>query len=112
MAPLLGQSVNEARTLSFITLIVSNLCLILANRSWSMSVFSSMKQKNTALIVVITGAIVFLGLFVFVPVLRDMFYFGIMHPIDIAIATVAGIVSVLWFEALKFFINKKRKIRN
>ena len=63
----LGQSRAEARTLSFITLIVSNLCLIVANRSWTSTIVSTFKAPNPALRWVIVGALLFLGLVVYVP---------------------------------------------
>ena len=74
-----GQSIAEARTLAFITLIVSNLCLILTNRSWSQTAVSAFSAGNPALLWVVGGALVFLGLVVYVPGLRDLFHFAPMH---------------------------------
>jgi Ca2+-transporting ATPase len=105
----LGQSVAEARTLSFITLIVSNLCLILSNRSWSQSVFASLAVANTALLWVVGGAVAFLALVVYVPGLRGLFHFAPMHPLDLAIALAAGIVGVAWFELVKLFMRRPRQ---
>jgi P-type Ca2+ transporter type 2C len=97
----LGQSIAEARTLSFITLIIANLCLILTNRSRTRSVFSTLSVPNPALTWVVVGALVFLGLVVFVPGLRNLFHFAPMHLLDFLIAVVAGIVSIAWFEVVK-----------
>jgi P-type Ca2+ transporter type 2C len=102
----LGQSFSEARTLSFITLIISNLCLILTNRSWTSSIMASFKFKNNKLIWVLAGALLFLGLVVYVPFLQKLFHFSFMHWSDIVISTGAGIVSVLWFEILKPFLKQ------
>ncbi|MBN1524555.1 MAG: cation-translocating P-type ATPase [Spirochaetales bacterium] len=106
----LGQSIAEVRTLTFITLIISNLCLILTNRSWSSTIFRSFAVKNSALPWVAGGALIFLGLVVYIPVLQDLFHFGFMHATDILIAVGAGIGSVVWFEVLKVFMQQKKKI--
>jgi Ca2+-transporting ATPase len=104
----LGQSFAEARTLSFITLIVSNLCLILSNRSWSQSMISSLKVPNTALLWVVGGAVAFLALVVYVPGLRGLFHFAPMHPVDLTIALAAGTVGVVWFELVKLLMRRPR----
>jgi P-type Ca2+ transporter type 2C len=103
----LGQSIAEARTLSFITLIVANLCLILANRSRTRSIFSTLSVPNPALAWVAGGALGFLGLVIFVPGLRDLFHFAPMHFLDFLIAIGAGIVSIGWFEAAKL-VSRRR----
>ena len=104
----LGESVAEARTLSFITLIVSNLCLILTNRSWQLSALSSLKVRNPALFWVIGGALIFLALVVYVPGLQRLFHFAPMHLLDLAIAFVAGLFSVAWFEVMKLITRSRR----
>jgi Ca2+-transporting ATPase len=106
MALLLGQSTDEARGIAFITLIVSNLCLILTNRSWSRSIFSSFKSPNPALAWVMGGALIFLMLVIFVPFLQRVFHFAPMHAIDFCLALIAGIVSITWFEILKIFTRR------
>jgi Ca2+-transporting ATPase len=47
------------------------------------------------------GAVVFLGLALYVPFLRDLFRFSILHPYDIFICVAAGVMSIVWFEVLK-----------
>ncbi|MFA5118973.1 MAG: cation-translocating P-type ATPase [Candidatus Omnitrophota bacterium] len=105
----LGETAGAARTLAFVTLIVSNLCLILTNRSWSRSIIASLMVKNKALLWVSSGAALFLWLVVYVPFFRKSFHFEILHVNDIFIALTAGILSVMWFELVKF-ISCKHKI--
>ncbi|RPJ05274.1 MAG: cation-translocating P-type ATPase, partial [Spirochaetaceae bacterium] len=105
----LGQSTEEARTMSFIALIISNLFMILVNRTWRDTIFHSIRVKNSALVWVMTGAIVFLGLVVYVPGLNSLFRFSSMHWYDVAIAMGAGIIGVLWFEIVKIFLRKRGK---
>jgi P-type Ca2+ transporter type 2C len=101
IALMLGQPVAEARTLSFCTLIISNLCLIVSNRSWSRSIIASMFVPNKALKWVICGAILFLGLVIYTPSLQKLFHFAGMHFTDVLVALSAGIISVVWFEIIK-----------
>ena len=103
----LGQSMDEARAIAFVTLIISNLCLILTNRSWSRTIFASFKSPNPALAWVLGGALIFLGLVIFVPFLQGIFHFAPMHAIDFCLALIAGIVSITWFEILKIFTRKE-----
>ena len=96
-----GQGEFDARALAFTTLIVANLSLILTNRSWSRTILATVQTPNPALWWVITGASAFMGLILYVPVLRHLFRFSILHPVDLAICLVGGVASVLWFEWLK-----------
>jgi Ca2+-transporting ATPase len=105
----LGQSENEARALAYTTLIVANLGLILTNRSWSRTVIETLRTPNKALWWVLGGATVFLGLVLYVPFLRGLFQFDYLHPIDIVLCLTAGILSIMWFEALKFFTRRKNR---
>ena len=101
-----GQTENEARTLTFATLVTGNIGLILVNRSWSRSILEILRTPNSAVWWVIGGAVVFLGIVVYVPVLRAAFHFAPLHATDVAIALSAGLASILWFEAVKAFRRK------
>jgi Ca2+-transporting ATPase len=103
-----GQGESEARALTFTTLIIANLGLILTNRSWSRTILSTLRSPNTALWWVLGGAAVFLGLVLYVPFLRSLFRFSALHPLDLAICLSAGVVSIMWFEGLKMFNGRQR----
>jgi Ca2+-transporting ATPase len=98
-----GQGEFDARALTFTTLIFANLGLILVNRSWSQSIIAGMKTRNNALWWVLIGSLVTLGLVLYTPYVRNVFRFSILHPVDLAICTAAGIASVIWFEVWKRF---------
>ncbi|MDD4093196.1 MAG: cation-translocating P-type ATPase [Methanothrix sp.] len=103
-----GQGEAEARALTYTTLIAANLALILANRSWSKTILETMSTPNPALWWVVGGALVFLAMAIYVPFLRELFSFAYLHFIDIAICFMAGITSILWFEAIKIFNGRNR----
>ena len=102
-----GQSEDEVRALTFTTLIIANLGLIFVNRSWSRLVLDTLRSPNPALWWVTGGALLFLGLALYVPFMRALFKFTYLHPLDILICFGAGVLSILWFEALKA-INRRR----
>lgn len=102
-----GLGEQEARTLTFTTLIIANLGLILTNRSWSRTILGTLGSPNTALRWVVGGAAVFLGLVLYVPFLRSLFLFSALHLIDIVVCLAAGVFSIIWFEGLKMLNGKQ-----
>ncbi|HUW62286.1 MAG TPA: cation-translocating P-type ATPase [Candidatus Bathyarchaeia archaeon] len=101
-----GFGEKEARTLTFATLIVANLSLILTNRSWSRTIAGMFRVRNRALWLVVILALVFLSVVIYVPFLRDLFHFTVLHPVDFAIALAAGFAGIAWFEGLKVLRRK------
>jgi len=104
-----GHSEDDARALAFTTLIIANVGLIFANRSWSRLIVHTLRSPNSALWWVTGGALLFLGLALYVPFLRKLFRFSFLHPVDLAICFAAGAVSILWFELLKL-VNRRKTI--
>ncbi len=103
----LGHSDDNARGLTFSALVITNLGLILTNRSWTRTIWSMMKAPNAALRWVVIGAIGFLGLVLFIPALQSLFHFAAPHRIDLIICLTAGAVSIGWFEGLKLIRKRK-----
>ena len=106
----LGHEEYNARGLTFAALVVANLALILTNRSWTRTIPSMMREPNSALWWVVAGAATFLALVIYVPALRNLFHFAKPHGIDLVICLIAGLVSILWFEALKI-LRRQRPAR-
>jgi len=104
----LGETENHARALTFTTLVVANLGLILTNRSWSETIPGTLGRPNKALWWVLGGAAAFLGVALYVPWLRDLFRFESLEATDLAICLGAGILSILWFEGVKI-LRRTRK---
>ncbi len=97
------QGENEARALAFTTLIIANLGLIMTNRSWTRSLFSTMRTPNPAEVWVFSGAIVFMSVILLVPQAREIFKFSCLHASDILVCIAAGSASIIWFEIMKVF---------
>jgi P-type Ca2+ transporter type 2C len=97
-----GMDEQEARALTYTTLILANLALILSNRSWSRTIIGTIRSKNVALWWVTGGALVFLVLVLCVPYLRGLFNFGVLSALDVGICAAAALLSIAWFEIFKF----------
>jgi Ca2+-transporting ATPase len=106
-----GQGESDARALVFTTLVIANLGLIFTNRSWSRTIPETLRSPNPALWWVVGGALVFLGLVFYVPFLRGLFHFAPLHPVDVAIGLAAGASSILWFEVLKLFNGRRKRLK-
>jgi Ca2+-transporting ATPase len=105
-----GHSEADVRALTFATLVVGNLGLILVNRSWTKTVFGGLRgDRNPALVWVLSGAIGFLVVLLTVPFMRELFRFAPIHGADILLVIVAGVAGVLWFEAYKMVRAARRK---
>ncbi len=93
---------DEVRSLTFATLVIGNLALILVNRSWRLSVWETFRQRrNRTLKWVLGGAATMLIVLLNVPGLRSAFHFGPLRPVDWLVACVAGCIGVTWFEVYK-----------
>lgn len=102
-----GNGEFDARALAFTTLIISNLAMILTNRSWSRTILETLQESNQALWWVLGGGLIFLGLVLYVPLLRQLFSFSFLHTDDLLISLFSGLISVCWFEGLKLWNRRK-----
>ncbi|MBN1190229.1 MAG: cation-translocating P-type ATPase [Dehalococcoidales bacterium] len=104
-----GLGEDEARGLTYTTLVLANLGLILSNRSWTRTIFGTLFSKNAALWYVAGFALVFLALVLSVPPLRELFSFDTLSGLDIAICAGAALLSIAWFEVFKIINKRSRK---
>ena len=107
IAHLRGEPETNTRALTFTTFVIANLALILANRSWTRLIIRTLRSPNPALWWVISGALAVLAIVIYVPFARDLFRFSRLHNVDLLICGVAGLLSVLWIEALKIFGRRR-----
>ena len=101
----------QARAAAFITLIVSNLGLILANRSRPGGIRAALRRRNVAFRWVLGGAVVILSLVELVPGLRSLFLFSPLPPIAAGVSVLAGVGGIACFEALVGVANRFRRRR-
>ncbi len=100
------QSVSiVARAAAFMSLIVSNLGLILTNRSLVQTVIHTGHVRNNILWALVGLACLFLTLILLIPGLRHLFGFDLIGVKDGFMALMVGISNLLWFEMLKKYLS-------
>ena len=106
-------SVDAARALAFLTLVVSNLGMILSNRSLTQSCISMLKEKNAAFKWVLAGTSTMMCLILTVPFLKNLFRFGTVSLYDFFLALTGGIVAVAFMELLKVvpYFNASKRLQ-
>jgi len=104
-----GYNDKEVRAMAFTTLVVSNIAIILTNRSWTDNIFKIISTPNRAVLWVTGGAVSFLAIILNVPFFLNLFQFQKLSFINISICIGAGLVSIIWFEIYKL-VKLKRHI--
>lgn len=97
-----GANADTARTVAFITLVATNILLVLTNRSWTQSLVGSLLRPNIALWLVIASTVLFLTAALNVAYLREAFQFAALPPSELLHIAVASAVAALGIEAMKF----------
>jgi Ca2+-transporting ATPase len=100
---------GEARALAFATLVVGNLALILSNRSASRSLWATLRTPNTTLWAVVGGAAALLLAALYLPWAVGVLRFAPLPAHELAAACGLGLLSVLWFEGIKWARRRARQ---
>ena len=104
-----GYTEDEVRTMTFTTIVVANLFLILTNRSWTDTFLTTLRAPNRAMWYVFAGTVACLLLVLSVPVLQSLFGFGPVPLKDLLVCAVAGAAGILWFEGYKYWDSGKHR---
>jgi Ca2+-transporting ATPase len=96
-----NHNIEEARALAFATMVLASLGLILSGRSRVRGIVATFATPNPALWWVVGGALALLAAILALPALRGVFRFGVLHPVDVAIAILAAGVCTAACEAAK-----------
>jgi P-type Ca2+ transporter type 2C len=90
-----------ARAMAFTTIVLGNLGLILANRSRTRSLFSTLRFPNRALYWIIGGTLAGLLITLYVPYLNRLFRFAPLDAGSLALCLGAASAGLLWYELYK-----------
>ena len=99
---------SDVRMLTFSTLILSNLALIVTNRSVSRPVWTAWRAPNPALRWLVAGAIGILAAILYVPLVRDLFRTSRPHAADAIVIVLASAGALAWMEIIKRCLPRKR----
>jgi Ca2+-transporting ATPase len=92
---------EAARALTFCTLVVAVLAVLLANRSSVVTIFTGLRMPNIALWFVVGGTVLFLPLVLLLPFAQKLFRFAPLHTVDLVLCIAAGFACAIWFDLLK-----------
>ncbi len=92
---------DVVRSISFATLVVGNLALILVNRSWRLTVWQTFRQRHNRTLWILVPIMALLVMLLALPGVRAAFHFGPMGASECLVAIAAGMIAVTWFEAYK-----------
>jgi Ca2+-transporting ATPase len=101
-----GLQEEQARALAFTCLVIGNLGLIIASRSFSHSVLSLIRKPNQAQWWMLGGTCIALAAVLYVPALQRVFHFSPLHADDLVLPFVAGFVAIAWFKLVKYLYRK------
>jgi Ca2+-transporting ATPase len=99
----------EARAFAFATLVVGNLSLILSNRSSTRSLWATLRTPNRTLWAVLCLAFALLLAVLYVPWAVGVLRFAPLSAHEFAAASALGMLSVLWFEGIKWLRRNARR---
>ncbi|HYM94205.1 MAG TPA: cation-translocating P-type ATPase, partial [Chitinophagaceae bacterium] len=99
-------SIQETRAIVFTTLVLSNIFLTFANRSFSENFTKTFFYKNNLAPWVLIISILFLASLLFIPAVRNIFQLAPMKASKFWLCTVVAFVTVVWFEVYKTFLKK------
>ena len=103
-----GQIESDVRMLTFSTLILTNLALILTNRSFSRPAWAMWRAPNPALRWLVAGAAAVLVAILYLPLVGDLFRMSRPHAADAIVITLAAAGALAWMEIIKRCLPPKR----
>jgi len=99
----------EARAFAFATLVVGNLALIVSNRSATRSLWATLRTPNNTLWIVVCLAVALLLAALYIPWAVGVLRFAPLPMHELAAACGLGLLSVLWFEGIKWTRRRAHK---
>jgi Ca2+-transporting ATPase len=104
-----GYGEEQARMVAFLNMVIADLALVFANRSWTRSFFQLLRVPNPALWWVLGGALGLLTLAQVVPFLRESMKFAILPSWEYTLLLVTGtiILAIAEFAKPKYWSRKK-----
>ena len=105
-----GEPVAMGRTLVFATLVLSNIFLTLVNRSFTQSVFRTLRVPNRVLWLMLGLTLALLLVTLVVPTARQLFGFAPVSAVALGWCALAALVGVGWVEAYKIVLANRTKV--
>ena len=104
----LAHSHEIARAMTFSVLVLSNLCLIWVNRSWTHSTWRSAFASNQSFPWIAVATLALLALVLGFQQTRTLFAFGLPPLSMLASGACVSLLSLFWFEGVKWVLARRR----
>jgi Ca2+-transporting ATPase len=101
VSPHYGLATDQVRALTFASLVLCMVSLILVDRSLSSSIITAIRLPNRALAVVVPIVALLVATILLWQPARDLFGFGALTPMLLVIPILAGLAMLLVLEGLK-----------
>lgn len=96
-----GADAGKVRTIVFTTLLVSNVVLTFVNRSFTHTLYRTVRYKNNLAPFVLVISAIFLASLHFIPAVRQLFQLTVISGAEFMLCAGVALASVLWFEVYK-----------
>lgn len=103
-----GHPIEETRTVVFTTLILSNVFLTFASRSFTRTMYYTSRYKNPLAPLILLSSAVLLVLLHFVSSVQDLFKLAPVSSFDFWLSFAVAFASVMWFEVYKMNLRETR----
>ncbi len=92
---------GQVRTITFFTLVFSNVIMVLSHLSEKKSFLYILRRPGVSTILILGGALALLSIILIVPALRNVFHLELFPLKYFSVVLVASFTSISWFEILK-----------
>lgn len=99
----------KVRTLTFATLVITMLGLVLAHRSRSQNLWRALRSPNPAVWWVLGGALSFLMAVIYIPLAREIFRFAQLEYLELIIPIAGGGAAFFCLEFVKLLRRNHRR---
>ena len=102
-----GWADDTVRATTFATLVLSNMGLIVVNRSWHLTLGDVLRERSNPTMKWILGAAAaLLALTLWFGPARRAFHLGVIPPGGLAVSALAAVAAVGWFETYKWLTRR------
>jgi Ca2+-transporting ATPase len=101
---------GEVRSLGFAAIVLGNVAMIHATRSRDRALRKTLRRANPALWWITVGTLAALAIAIYLPPVADIFRFAPLSAGHLAVAGIAGIAGVLWYEGYKVLRPRARRL--
>jgi Ca2+-transporting ATPase len=96
-----GATLQQTRTIVFTTLILSNVFLTFADRSFTKTMYYTSRIKNNLVPVILFVSALFLAALHWIPAVRNLFQLAAITSGQFWLCLGVAFASVMWFEVYK-----------